>query len=331
MILVVGANGFLGSELCKKLKQKKIIFKRIDKTLKNKEKIDINDIKVLKNFFEKNNFKIIINCACEPATAKSKEKIFETNKNGNLNLINLAIKYNIKKFIFFSTSAIFVKDYKKSVNEKTVTSPIETYGKSKVSAEIDLKNSRLKSWTIFRIPMIVSKNRIGVLSLLFDLIINHKRIPLLNKGENLLQFIHIDDLIKFILKSIKIKEKEIYNLASDEAISLKNLFLKLITSLNSKSRFIYFQDIGITSFLSFLNFLNLSPLNIYHLKMLKFSLVMNTSKITKRYRMRPKISTSQMMIDALKSYKFSNRKLKNVTEISSPIKMKILKLIYYLF
>ncbi len=179
--------------------------------------------------------------------------------------------------------------------------------------------------------MIVSKNRIGVLSLLFDLIINHKRIPLLNKGENLLQFIHIDDLIKFILKSIKIKEKEIYNLASDEAISLKNLFLKLITSLNSKSRFIYFQDIGITSFLSFLNFLNLSPLNIYHLKMLKFSLVMNTSKITKRYRMRPKISTSQMMIDALKSYKFSNRKLKNVTEISSPIKMKILKLIYYLF
>ena len=44
--------------------------------------------------------------------------------------------------------------------------------------------------------MIVSERRLGVISLLFDFIINNKKIPLINNGNNLIQFIHIDDLIK---------------------------------------------------------------------------------------------------------------------------------------
>ena len=38
-----------------------------------------------------------------------------------------------------------------------------------------------------------------------------------------------------------------------------------------------------------------------------------------------------MMIEALKSYKMKNNNYKNSTEITSPIKMKILRLIYYFF
>ena len=79
MILVVGANGFLGTEICKKLKIKKKKFIKIDKSLVGAEKIDINCINSLRYFFKKNSIKIIINCACEPATSKSKKKILETN------------------------------------------------------------------------------------------------------------------------------------------------------------------------------------------------------------------------------------------------------------
>ena len=329
MILVVGANGFLGSKLVEELKKKKFKFLKIDKSLPGKEKVDITNYKSLENFFNLKKIKVIINCACEPATSKSKKKIFLTNVVGNRNLISLSKKKNIKKYIFFSTSAIWVKDYKNYVTENTKTSPVESYGESKVKAEKDIIYSNIKSWTIFRVPMIVSYKRLGILSILFDFIINNKKIPIINNGKNLIQFIHIDDLSRFVIKSLKINEKQVYNLASDEVITLKKLFLNLIKSINSKSKLISFEDYGLTYILSILNKINLSPLNIYHLKMLKFSLAMKTNKITKRYKMQTKFKTSTMLIAALKNYKKKPNKIKKGTEITSPLKMGIIKLFYY--
>jgi len=330
MILVVGANGFLGSKLIRELKKKKLKFFKIDKSLIGKEKVDITNYKSLEKFFNLKKIKVIINCACEPATSKSKKNIFLTNVIGNKNLINLSEKKNIKKYIFFSTSAIWVKDYKNYVTEKTKTSPVESYGESKVKAEKDIIYSKLKSWTIFRIPMIVSYKRLGILSILFDFIINNKKIPIINNGKNLVQFIHIDDLSRFVIKSLEINEKQVYNLASNEAVTLKKLFLNLIKSINSKSKLISFRDYGLTYILSILNKINLSPLNIYHIKMLKFSLAMKTNKITKRYKMQTKIKTSTMLIAALKNYMKKSSKTEYRTEITSPIKMRIIKLLYYL-
>ena len=331
MILVVGARGFLGSKLSKTLKEKKISFLKIDRNLNNNENININNYKELSKFFEKNKIKVVINCACEPATSKIKKNIIQTNVTGNKNLINLSTKYKVKKYIFFSTSAIWVKNFKRAVNEKTKVCPTETYGLSKVLAEKDIVNSNLNNWTIFRVPMIVSNERLGVLSLLFDFIINNKKIPVLNEGKNLIQFIHIEDLIRFVLKSCSIKEKQIYNLASDEFLSLRDLFLSLINSVKSKSKIVSFPDFGFTQILSLLNKMGLSPLNIYHLKMLKYSLIMNTDKIKEKYKMSPEIKTSSMMVSSIKSYKYKKSNFKNTSEITSPIKMGILKLVYYFF
>ena len=69
MILVVGAKGFLGTKLSQILNKKKIYFLGIDKNLDNKQKIDINNFNELKKIFENNKIKVVINCACEPATA----------------------------------------------------------------------------------------------------------------------------------------------------------------------------------------------------------------------------------------------------------------------
>ena len=80
MILIAGANGFLGSEVCNKLKKKKIKFLRLDISLKGIEKVDINNINNLEKLFIKHKIKTIINCACEPATSKSKNEIIKTNK-----------------------------------------------------------------------------------------------------------------------------------------------------------------------------------------------------------------------------------------------------------
>ena len=92
-------------------------------------------------------------------------------------MIKACEEFNIKKYIYISTSAIWVKNYKNLFKEDEKYCPVENYGKSKVQAEKDIKTSNLLNWTIFRVPMIVSKERLGILSILFDLILSNKKIP----------------------------------------------------------------------------------------------------------------------------------------------------------
>jgi UDP-glucose 4-epimerase len=329
MILLLGSHGFLGTSLSKSLNKKNLL--RIDiRSKKKNEKININDYAKLEKVFKYNKIKNVINCVCEPATSTNKQKIFETNFYATKNLIKLCKKYKVQKLVFFSTSAIWVSDYKKPVTEKTKYFPVEDYGKSKIMAENVIINSNLKNWVIFRIPMIVSQNRLGILSILFEFIINNKKIPILGNGKNNLQFIHIDDLVNFVKKSLSIKEKEIYNLASQEIITFKKLILSLIKSTGSQSKILSFYDFGISKFFLILNYFRLSPLNIYHIKMLRYSFTMNCNKIFKRYKMKTKIKTSSMMIEALRNYQ--NKKKDNIkSEITKPIKMGIFKIIFKLF
>jgi len=194
-------------------------------------------------------------------------------------LIEISEKYKIKKFIYISSSSIWTNSYKNKVVEKTPYSPSEIYGRSKMQAEKDLVNSEVKYWTIFRVPLIVSENRLGILSILFDLIKNNKKIFLIGNGKNKLNFCHLYDLTKFISLSIKKKEKEIYNLASNDSITLNNLFKSLINFAKSQSKIVFLPDLFISKILIFLNYLKLSPLSIYHIKMIKNSLVFDISKI----------------------------------------------------
>tara|TARA_B100001989_G_C24392243_1_gene389849 strand:- start:246 stop:785 length:540 start_codon:yes stop_codon:yes gene_type:complete len=175
--------------------------------------------------------------------------------------------------------------------------------------------------------MIVSKERLGILSILFDLILSNKKIPLLGSGKNILQFLHANDLSNFIYLSLNVNEKNIYNIGSEEKISLKNLIEKLILSVNSNSKIITIKDFGVSKILYLLNKLNLSPLNIYHISMLKNSLTMNSHKIYKNYEFQPKFKTSDMILEALINYKKNLGSNKINTEITNPIKPGILKLI----
>jgi nucleoside-diphosphate-sugar epimerase len=328
MILIVGSCGFLGSSLVNYFKNRRIL--KVDKKFfKNQYNVDIVDLEKLENIFKKNKIKYVVNVAAEPASSNSKKKIWNTNVIGNKNLIYLSEKYKIQKYIFISTSCLFVKDYKKSVTEKTRPSPVELYGFSKLKAEQDIINSDLKSYVIFRCPMIVAKNRLGVLSFLFDLIKSGKNVPILGSGKNLFQFIGVKDLINVIHKSLFKIEKEIYNVASSEKISLISLINKLIKLIHSKSKIINVPDFGFSFILNFFNKINLSPFNIYHLKMLKYSFTMNINKIKKKYKFVSVEGTSKLIEDSF-IYYLSKKRDKIKTEITSPIKLGILKILYKL-
>ena len=70
---------------------------------------------------------------------------------------------------------------------------------------------------------------------MFDFIINNKvcENKILNNGKNLIQFIHIKDLIKFIINIVQLT-KQIYLRKLENLNHYENDYLKLITQVNSK-------------------------------------------------------------------------------------------------
>lgn len=80
-----------------------------------------------------------------PESVKNPYCLSNNTANNTTNLIRLCIKYNVPKFIFSSTAAVYgeVAPELIPVNEETPTHPINPYGYSKLFIEQILKDTSL--------------------------------------------------------------------------------------------------------------------------------------------------------------------------------------------
>ena len=104
MILVTGANGQLGGDVCNYLEGSSVPFIGTDI-----DTLDITDIKNTESFFDFHNVDCIIHCAAYTAVDKAedeKEKCFLVNKTGTRNLAICAKRANAK-MLYISTDYVF--------------------------------------------------------------------------------------------------------------------------------------------------------------------------------------------------------------------------------
>ena len=132
-ILVTGSGGQLGMEIWK-LADRFPTYKFLFTT---KEYLPIDDLKLVKNFFEKQQIDHCINCAAYTAVDKAeaeKEKAFLINADaaGNLALI---CKAHQAQFIHISTDYVFDGTSSTPYKEEDGICPINVYGASKLRGE----------------------------------------------------------------------------------------------------------------------------------------------------------------------------------------------------
>ena len=156
-ILITGGAGYIGSHIVKKLgEQASHNITIIDNLSTGFEKNilygtlikeDLKNTNNIEDIFKKNNFDIIIHFCASIVVSESVSnplKYYLNNTINTTNLINLSIKYKIKKFIFSSTAAVYGNSSEKTVNEESTLSPINPYGWSKLMSErvlIDTANA----------------------------------------------------------------------------------------------------------------------------------------------------------------------------------------------
>ncbi len=207
-IIVTGANGFIGSRLCLALVNNgyqvtALVREKADCSLLsnkiNKIFMNYNDNSLLNELLD--NHDILIHSA-----AKTKGISYKDLTDTNVELTEKIIQSsnqskNLKQFIFLSSQAAAGPGKgNTSLTEIDEPHPISWYGQSKLQAELILKNTLNKDWTIIRPASVYGP---GDKDFLFYFQFIEKHIAI-HPGFNnkYISLIYVDQLIDLILKTI---------------------------------------------------------------------------------------------------------------------------------
>lgn len=147
MILVVGGAGYIGSHFVKELiKTKEVVILDNLSTghrgfIHNRATFfegDLGNPTLLESIFSKNKIDAVIHFAANSLVGESVTdpyKYYNNNVAGTLMLLNMMIKYDVKKFIFSSTAATYGIPSVEIIDESCMTNPINPYGRSKLIVE----------------------------------------------------------------------------------------------------------------------------------------------------------------------------------------------------
>lgn len=132
---------------------------------------DLVDFAGMEKIFLSNRFDAVIHFAASIVVSESVEtplKYYMNNTVNTINLIRLCQQYNIRKFIFSSTAAVYGEPSEIPVKETAPTNPINPYGMSKLMSEHVLQDTAASDpdfrFVIFRYFNVAGadlQNRIG--------------------------------------------------------------------------------------------------------------------------------------------------------------------------
>ena len=144
--LVTGGSGQMGQCFQAVINE----FSEINLFFAMRNEVDIIQSETIVNFYNKNPFEGIINCAAYTnvdKAEKERESTLKINAEGLQNLIDFAENKNLS-IINFSTDYVLDGRSAEPYQEDAVTNPIGIYGESKLQAEVILSKSNCKSVTI---------------------------------------------------------------------------------------------------------------------------------------------------------------------------------------
>ncbi len=260
-ILVTGGAGFIGSNFIinslKRFKSWDIV--NLDKltyagNLDNLKAVqknpryrfikgDISNKILVDNLFKEEKFDYVINFAAESHVDRSiinPNLFIYSNVYGTSVLLDCVNKYGINKFIQISTDEVYGELLRGKSKESDSLKPNNPYSASKASADLVCRSY----YKTFSMPIVIVRisNNYGpfqfpekLIPLMIINAVNGETLPVYGVGENIRDWIYVDDSCDAIIRIIKRgKEGEIYNVSGNTPVKNINIISKICNLLSNK-------------------------------------------------------------------------------------------------
>ncbi|MCS7053446.1 MAG: NAD-dependent epimerase/dehydratase family protein [Ignavibacterium sp.] len=248
-ILVTGGAGFIASHITDAFIEEghqvvvlDDLSSGFEKNINSKAKFvkgDICDKELVEKLFSDENFDIVNHHAAQMDVRRSvKDPTFDANTNiiGTINLLQNAIKYNVKKFMFASTGgAVYGEQSYFPADENHPTQPRSPYGISKLAVEKYLYFYNAEyglNYTVLRYANIYGPRQnpfgeAGVVAIFTTKLLKDEQ-PIINgSGEQTRDYVFVGDVVKANLLTLNETSNDIYNVGTGIETNVNQLFHKL--------------------------------------------------------------------------------------------------------
>lgn len=239
-IIVIGSSGFIGTNLCNKLKKNKFKFKSLN--TKNCNLLKSSSVNYLKKNIKRNDIVVFIS-AIAPC-----KNIRELTKNLDMltPLLELSKTIKLSQIIYISSDAVY-KDTMKKINENSTVGPNSIHGLMHQIRENILSLTFKKQIAIVRPTLVYgaldTHNGYGP-NLFARKALKNEDIKIFGNGEEIRDHVLVDDVVDLIFKIIVKKRSGIFNAVSANPVSFLDLANLIIKRLKSKSKIVRIKRNG---------------------------------------------------------------------------------------
>ena len=259
-VFLTGGCGFIGSHIAHELVKQNyqtIIIDNLSKGTLDRikdikhlvefHKVDLRNVDELREVFPRDDDVFVIHTAAQVSVHKSVEDpTYDASNNifGTLNLLNISREFgNVKRFIHFSSAAIYGNPKYVPIDENHPKNPISPYGISKLSSEFyainysalyNLNVVSIRPFNVYGPGQNPDDPYAGVITIFVSRILDDKP-PIVYGGYQTRDFVNVKDVVSSVflaMKKLDVKG-ESFNIASGTEISIKEL-AELLLKISGK-------------------------------------------------------------------------------------------------
>jgi UDP-glucose 4-epimerase len=260
--LVTGGAGFIGSHVAEhllKLGHEVVVLDDLSGGFADNVpeaatfiKGTIVDEKLIDRLFGEYSFTYVYHLAAYAAEGLShfiKRFNYQNNLIGSVNLINAAVNYDVKCFVFMSSVAVYGAG-QSPMTEKMTPVPEDSYGIAKLAVEQELKVSHEMfglDYIIFRPHNVYGERQnIGdryrnVVGIFMNQLLRDEPMTIFGDGNQMRAFTHISDIAPTIVACVDYSSarNQIFNLGADEPCTVNDLAGVVADAMGKKCRTIH--------------------------------------------------------------------------------------------
>ena len=244
--LITGGAGFIGSHVarhCLALGHQVVVLDDLSGGFRDQVPEDaifvqgsVTDHRLVQRLFDQYQFDYVYHLAAYAAEGLShfiRRFNYTNNLIGSVNLINEAVKHEVKCFVFTSSIAVYGAN-QLPMTEDLTPRPEDPYGIAKYAVELDLHAAHEMfglNYIIFRPHNVYGENQnIGdryrnVIGIFMNQIMQGRPMTIFGDGTQTRAFSYIDDVAPIIARSVEVPQayNEIFNIGADQPYTVNEL------------------------------------------------------------------------------------------------------------